>query len=237
MKKNLKIGGFAVGIVLLFLLFQYQLNENDSWKSWNLPLSGKIIIIDPGHGGPDGGAVGGEILEKDIALNVSLKTRDYLQEQGALVLLTREDDRDLASDGTKGYSRRKAEDLRQRVEYINDSNADFFVSIHLNAIPSPRWSGAQVFYFPKYIENEQAAKFIQDELRQNLENTTRKAKQINTVYLLKNSKKPGALVEVGFLSNRRERDLLTNEKYQDKVAISVYKGILRYFSNETNPPE
>lgn len=237
MRKNIKIGGFAIGIILLFLIFQYQFSENDSWKAWNLPLSGKIIIIDPGHGGPDGGAVGGEVLEKDIALKIALKVRDYLQQQGALVQLTREDDRDLASDGTTGYSRRKVEDLRNRVEYINDSNSDFFISIHLNAIPSPRWSGAQTFYFPSYMENERAAKFIQDELRRNLENTSRKAKPINTVYLLKHAKKPGVLVEVGFLSNQQERELLSNEKYQEKVAISVYKGVLRYFTNETNPPE
>lgn len=237
MNKNIKIGGFAIGIILLFLLFQYQFKENNSWQAWNLPLSGKIIIIDPGHGGPDGGAIGGKIQEKDIALKVAFKLRDYLQGQGALVQLIREADVDLASENTRGYSKRKVEDLQNRVQFINESEADFFVSIHLNAIPSSRWSGAQTFYNPIYTENEASAKFIQDELRINLQNTTRKAKPINNVYLLKNAKKPGVLVEIGFLSNLEERSLLVQDKYQEKVAASVYKGILRYFSNETNPPE
>lgn len=237
MSKKLKISAFAIGFILLLVLFQYQFLDNNSWKSWNLPLSGKIIYIDPGHGGPDGGAVGGDILEKDVALQVSLRLRDYLQEQGALVLLTREDDSDLASESTSGYSRRKVEDLKNRVEIINDSEADLFLSIHLNAIPSSKWSGAQTFYFPASDENEAVAKFIQDELRRNLENTTRSAKAISNLYILKNVKKPGALVEVGFLSNYTERELLGTDSYQEKLAASIYNGILRYFSNETNPPD
>ena len=87
---------------------------------------------------------------------------------------------------------------------INSQDIDFFVSIHLNSIPSARWSGAQTFYAPQFDENERAGKFIQDELIRNLENTNRKAKPINHVYILDNAKKPGVLVEVGFLSNPTE---------------------------------
>lgn len=211
--------------------------DKDVWNSWNLPLSGKIIIIDPGHGGVDGGADSGDTLEKDIALKISLKLRDYLQQQGALVQMIREEDTDLASEGTKGFSKRKTEDLIKRVKIINESEADLFVSVHLNAIPSPRWRGAQTFFFDSYQENEAVAKFIQDELRNNLGNTTRQAKAINSVYLLKSSKKPGALVEVGFLSNPDEKTLLVQDDYQEKLAASIYTGISRYFSNEDNPPD
>jgi N-acetylmuramoyl-L-alanine amidase len=236
MNKKVKMIGFVIGFIILMILLQYKFIDNSSWKSWNLPLSGRIIILDPGHGGPDGGAVGGEVVEKDVALNIALKLRDYLQQQGALVVMTREGDNDLASKDTKGYSRRKVEDLQKRVEFINESEADLFISIHLNAIPSPRWSGAQTFYYASFEENERIAKFIQAELRRNLENTNRLAKPINGVYLLKYAKKPGALVEVGFLSNNDERQLLSSEDYQTKVAASIYEGILRYFSNEKNPP-
>jgi N-acetylmuramoyl-L-alanine amidase len=232
MKRKIKIGGFALGFLILFFILQYDFADDDSWKSWNLPLSGKIILLDPGHGGPDGGAGDKTALEKDIALTVSLKVRDYLQEQGALVIMTRETDRDLADKNTRGYSRRKVEDLKKRLIMINQSEADFFVSIHLNSIPSPRWSGAQTFYAPKYKENERAAKFIQDELRINLENTDRKAKPIQHVYILKNAKKPGVLVEIGFLSNPGEKAKLKNEAYQEKVAASIYKGVNRYFTSE-----
>jgi N-acetylmuramoyl-L-alanine amidase len=237
MNKKIKWFGFIGGFVLLLFLFQWQFSDNNSFESWNLPLTGKVIYIDPGHGGPDGGAVGSDTLEKDISLSISLMIRDYLQEQGALVLLTREEDVDLADENTSGYSRRKAEDLKKRVKLINESEADLFLSIHLNAIPSSRWSGAQTFYNGRYIENENVAKFIQDELRRNLENTTRVAKPIDGIYLLKNLEKPGALVEVGFLSNPQEEKLLTTKVYQEKVAASIYNGVLRYFSDEKNPPE
>ncbi|WP_243292422.1 N-acetylmuramoyl-L-alanine amidase CwlD [Bacillus sp. FJAT-47783] len=228
---------FAIGVVILVVLIQFPFTNSYSWKSWNLPLSGKVIYIDPGHGGPDGGAVGKSLLEKDIALNISLQLRDYLQEQGALVLMTREEDEDLASDDTRGYSRRKAEDIKKRVHLINESEADLFLSIHLNAIPSSRWRGAQTFFDGKYEENEAVAKFIQDELRTNLENTDRLAKRINGIYLLKHVQKPGALVEVGFLSNPAEEELLATKEYQNQVAVSIYKGVLRYLSGEQNPPD
>lgn len=176
-------------------------------------------------------------MEKEIALHVALKLRDYLQQQGALVQMTREGDHDLASEQTRGYSRRKIEDLQRRVQFVNESEADFFISIHLNAIPSPKWRGAQVFYYPSLEENARLAKFIQQELRVNLENTHRLAKPIQTVYLLKMAKKPGALVEIGFLSNEEERKLLVSSSYQEKLAASIYKGILRYVSNERDPSE
>lgn len=232
-RKRVKVIVFSVGLLLLFLILQYDFIKEDTWgENWNLPLSGKIILLDPGHGGPDGGAGTKHALEKDIALDISLKVRDYLQEQGALVLMTRETDKDLADDDTRGYSRRKVEDLKKRLKMINNTDNDLFVSIHLNAIPSSRWSGAQTFYAPQFKENAKAAKFIQDELRVNLENTTRKAKPINQVYILKHAKKPGVLVEVGFLSNPTEREQLKKEAYQEKVAASIYQGINRYFTNE-----
>ncbi|WP_029761782.1 N-acetylmuramoyl-L-alanine amidase CwlD, partial [Geobacillus thermodenitrificans] len=233
MKKKWKwLVAVAAITILGVLLFPSLFSDLTSTKPWNLPLSGRIIVLDPGHGGPDGGAVGGEVVEKEIALNVAKKLRDYLQQQGALVLMTRETDRDLASPSTRGYSRRKTEDLRERTTFINKSDADLFISIHLNAIPSPRWRGAQTFYYGSLIENERLAKFIQAELRRNLENTHRVAKMIDTVYLLKHAKKPGALVEIGFLSNPDERELLASDHYQTQLAASIYKGVLRYFSNE-----
>ncbi|MCM3728622.1 N-acetylmuramoyl-L-alanine amidase CwlD [Neobacillus cucumis] len=231
-KRRLKIISFISGLIVLFFILQHDFSENNSWKTWNLPLSGKIILLDAGHGGPDGGAGTGETLEKDIALEITKNVRDYLQQQGALVIMTREKDEDLADPDTRGYSRRKVEDLKKRLKMINKTDIDLFVSIHLNAIPSSRWSGAQTFYAPHYKENARAAKFIQEELRRNLENTERKAKPINQVYILKNAKKPGVLVEVGFLSNPREKTLLKKESYQEKVSASINNGILRYFTNE-----
>ncbi|MCA1057104.1 N-acetylmuramoyl-L-alanine amidase CwlD [Rossellomorea aquimaris] len=232
MKQKLKLAGIIAALGILFFIIQYKIIDKDTWDSWNLPLSGKIIYLDPGHGGPDGGAGDEEALEKDIALNVSLMIRDYLQEQGALVLMTREEDKDLADESTKGYSRRKVEDLHKRLKLINDSEADLYLSIHLNSIPSQKWSGAQTFYNPKFEENKALSKAIQKEITRNLENTSREAKGLQSVYILKHAKKTGALVEIGFLSNPGERANLLKKDYQEKVAASVYQGVLNYLTEK-----
>jgi N-acetylmuramoyl-L-alanine amidase len=236
MSKWMKIALYSLLIVTVLFIVKKQFLSDFSWSSWNTPLAGKVIMLDPGHGGPDGGAVGkNNLIEKDVSLNISLILRDYLQEAGALVLMTRETDKDLAHQGTKGLRRRKNEDLRTRANKINESGADIFISIHLNAIPSPKWHGAQTFFNPSKEESEFISKFVQDEIRRNLENTNRYAKPINGVYILKAVNIPGALVEVGFLSNAHESELLKTEQYQRKVAASIYQGILRYYTNEKAP--
>ncbi|HEX7064915.1 MAG TPA: N-acetylmuramoyl-L-alanine amidase CwlD [Bacillales bacterium] len=226
------------GALLLFLTFQYKMETRDTGSTWKTPLSGKVIVLDPGHGGPDGGAVGkGPVVEKDVSLAISHYLKHYLQQAGALVLMTREKDQDLADGGTKGLSRRKTQDLQRRVEFVEQMDPDIVISIHLNAIPSPRWNGAQTFFDPHVEESEHLAKFIQDSLRFHLENTTRLAKAISTVYLLKTIDVPAALVEVGFLSNPEEKEMLKTEPYQKSVAASIYQGILRYYGGEPVPEQ
>lgn len=223
---------WLVGLILLFALIEYPIefnSEKASESNFSLPLTGKTIVLDPGHGGPDGGAVGSDgTLEKDIALQVSQVLRNYLQEAGADVYLTRSEDKDLASTETKGLSRRKAEDIRNRLQLIKEKDPDVFISIHLNALSATQWRGAQSFYFPNSEENKQLAKLIQNEIIRNLENTKRDALGINSMYLLKHANVPSALVEIGFLSNVEERELLKDEDYQNKMAASIYQGILRY---------
>lgn len=227
--------GWMFGVVLLIILIQYPIEKStESWNSWSLPLSGKVIVLDPGHGGPDGGAVGADqTQEKEIALAVAKKLRDYLQQSGALVYLTRETDTDLAAEDTKGLSRRKSEDIQNRVAFIKDKEADFFISIHLNALPSTKWAGAQTFYYPSQKEGEHLAKLIQDEIKRNLENTKREALALKSMYLLKHAEVPGALVEIGFLSNEHERELLKQDMYQGKMAASIYEGVLRYVTEDS----
>ncbi|WP_163971980.1 N-acetylmuramoyl-L-alanine amidase CwlD [Oceanobacillus halotolerans] len=230
---------WVMGAALLVVLIQFPIQKAETtWETWSLPLSGKTIVIDPGHGGPDGGAVGAdETLEKDISLAVAKKLQDYLQQAGALVYLTRETDKDLASEETEGLSKRKSEDIRNRLSFIHDKNADLFLTIHLNAIPQTQWSGAQTFYHPKFDESRHLAKMVQSEITHNLENTTRKALAINSIYLLKNAEVPGALVEIGFLSNEEERENLKQEEYQLEMAGSIYQGILRYVTEDVEETE
>ncbi|MDD9272080.1 N-acetylmuramoyl-L-alanine amidase CwlD [Paenibacillus sp. GCM10023248] len=231
---SLKLALSVMLVALVVFIYAYELPATKTWSDWQLPLSGKTIALDAGHGGPDGGASSREgVIEKDINLAITLQLRDYLQQAGAIVVMTRETDTDLAEPGTKGYSKRKTEDLHNRADLIDEKNADMFLSVHLNSIPSPRWKGAQTFYYLNNPNNSNLATLIQEELKKNLENTDRVAKPADrTVYLLKTLKMPSALIEVGFLSNPEEARLLADEKYQRKVAASIYQGVLRFYSGE-----
>lgn len=235
-KGALRLGlGMAILLLVSFMLAQDPTSR--TWTYWTLPLSGKTIYLDAGHGGVDGGAVSKQgDVEKDLNLAIALHLRDYLQQAGAFVVMTREDDRDLAEEGTKALSRRKTEDLLRRVDNIRQQAPDVVLSIHMNSIPSPRWSGAQTFYYPNHPDNLLLASLIQEEIKRNLENTKRAANQVNTVYMLKAIENiPTALVEVGFLSNPGEAQLLADTEYQRQVAASIYQGILRYFAGEKLP--
>ncbi|CEH30926.1 N-acetylmuramoyl-L-alanine amidase CwlD [Aneurinibacillus migulanus] len=208
--------------------------DDESWSTWSLPLSGKIIVVDAGHGGPDGGAKSkAGLIEKDVTLPISLFLRDFLQEAGALVVMTRETDIDLANPGTKGLSKRKTEDLLSRARLIKEKEADLLISIHLNAIPSPRWKGAQTFYSPTLKGSGQVAHLIQDEIKRVVNNTDRTAKKTGDIFILRAVECPAALVEVGFLSNEQEAKLMESSQYQKQMANAVYQGILRYYSGET----
>jgi N-acetylmuramoyl-L-alanine amidase len=222
-------------LLFLVMIFTYNMpTEDESWSAWSLPLSGKMIVLDAGHGGPDGGAQSKDgLIEKDVTLPITLYLRDFLQEAGALVIMTRETDIDLADSGTKGLSKRKTEDLLRRAKMIKEKQADLMVSIHLNAIPSSRWSGAQTFYSPALKQSEQLAHLIQDEIKRVINNTNRTAKKTDDIFILRTSEVPAALVEVGFLSNEQEAKLMANTEYQKKMANAIYQGILRYYSGET----
>ena len=190
-------------------------------KGENLDLIGKVIYIDPGHGGIDPGATYKDIYEKDINLSIALKLKKELENNGAIVYLTRYDDIDL-SISTNNH---KKSDLNNRVRAINNSNADLFISIHLNSYGTS-WHGVQIFYDDNNSTNEVLAS-IMDKNIKNL-NGNRTYKKKNNLYLLKNIKIQGILVEVGFLSNENERYLLTNSKYQEKVSKSLCNGIKEY---------
>ena len=233
----LRIGIVFCLFALIATVFLSEIPSSRTWTHWTLPLSGKVIALDAGHGGADGGAVSRDgVIEKDLNLAIVLYLRDYLQQAGALVLLTREGDYDLALPETKGYSRRKTEDLLRRADQVSQRQADLALSIHMNSMPSPRWSGAQTFYSAGNSEGKRLAADIQAELRSMLGNTQRVAKQADTVYLLKTLKMPTALVEVGFLSHPAEANLLADEEYQRKVAASIYRGILKFASEAPESP-
>ncbi len=213
-------------IMLMFMLF-FSLNINIIAE--RKTFTDYTIFIDAGHGGYDGGAKGryGSV-EKEINLAIALNLANYLQQVGFEVHLSRDKDVDLVTSGSGSMKKR---DLDNRIEMINNSDCDFFVSIHMNSMPDERWNGAQTFYYDRYDSSKVLAECIQKSLREVLQNTKREAKVIRNLYLFKMVDKPGVLVEAGFLSNIEEESLLKQEKYQDLVAFSIYLGILKCIEN------
>ena len=205
---------FLLIILMLFLIIPVKGSE--------LKLIGKVIYIDPGHGGMDPGCVYKDIYEKDINLKIALKLRDELEKNGAIVYLTRDSDVDL-SINTHNH---KKSDLNNRIKAINNSKADLFISIHLNSIESSSWYGVQLFYSESNKNNEVLVKEIQKNIKDL--NGNRKYKKNNELYLIKSVDIPGVLVEVGFLSNDNERYLLQTDEYQNKVVECLYNGIVDY---------
>lgn len=143
MKKTLSIGLLVVVLFLSFIpviLGEYRNN-------WNNTNHSVTVVLDAGHGGKDGGASSASgVIEKEIVLSITKKVEDYLKLHGINVILTRDGDYDLASEGAK---KRKVEDLSKRVQIMNEQENGIVVSIHANAINNSSWSGAQTFYDQK----------------------------------------------------------------------------------------
>lgn len=208
-------------ILILFLCtFSFVKAGNDE-----LRLLGKVIYLDPGHGGLDPGAIYKDIEEATINLEISKQLMSRLEQEGAIVYLTRNGDYDLSVNNAVN---RKRSDLSRRGNIINRSLCDIYLSIHLNADKSTTWRGAQVFYDDINPNNEKIAKILQQVLKEDLK-TTRQYKETNDMYLHKRVTRPGVLVEVGFITNPNERYLLMQESYQKKVANSITRGIIKYF--------
>lgn len=195
-------------------------------------MAGRMIVIDPGHGGIDTGSRSSNgTLEKDITLEVSRRLGAMLGQAGAVVILTRESDTWLADPEAP---HKKRSDLTKRVEIANQNNADVFISIHVNSfIASRNQRGAQTFSQPGAEESGIVSRFIQNELIRVLRNTNRKPKEVD--FFIRHAKVPAVIVEIGFLSNAAEEKLLLESSYQSKVAFAIYSGLVRYFAEKDLP--
>lgn len=225
------ICGLFFGVYLL----SAKVIENQAIQSMSWVVANKVVIVDPGHGGPDGGGEGPSgVLEKQVTLELSKKVANYLSQAGGAVIMTRDTDTDLSSEGKK-LRERKVEDLKKRVELGNNSNASAYLSIHTNSFGST-WSGAQVFYASESEASKALAECIQREIGRIMKNTDRKAKPLSP-YILRNLEVPAVIVEAGFLSNPNEEKLLLDTQYQEKMAYAIYAGTVKYFAGEKHESE
>lgn len=197
------------------------------------PLNNKTLIIDPGHGGIDGGTNFADILEKDINLIISLKLKELLIKKGATVLMTREID-DSLDDHIPNNGSRHREDLNSRVKIVNNSKADILLSIHVNHIKNVNKIGPIVFYNTSSEESKYFANHIQEYLNnlssyKEMDIATKHKATPGDYYLLQNSSPPGVIIEIGFISNKSDRRLLLDNKHLDEIVELITKGIIDYF--------
>ena len=195
------------------------------------------LVIDAGHGGFDGGAVGATgITEQDINLSISQMLYDLSYFCGQKAVMTRTDTNALDYDASLSVRENKISDIHARENITNSTENPIFMSIHLNKFEDSKYFGAQVFY-SKNNENSKAfAENIQSCLLSGIQNDNiRTAKQAaNTIYLMKMLKCPAIVVECGFLSNPKEEQLLCTEDYQKQLAICIYSGYENYLNGENN---
>ncbi|MDR3601547.1 MAG: N-acetylmuramoyl-L-alanine amidase [Desulfosporosinus sp.] len=219
---------FEIAIGLLILLIGVgALRFNSVFSS---DLKNKVIVIDPGHGGTDPGAKNSGLKEKDLNLDISLRLRKVLEAKGCKVILTREVDKDFFLPGfVQGRMAKRAE-LNQRISLASDNNADLFISVHANSFPQQNTYGMETYYPLKSMTGKALAELIQEQLTRLQSDNKRKAKA-GDYYLINQTKMPAVIVEVGFISNPRERKLLLSNNYRDLIAEAIGAGIDQYFKN------
>ena len=168
--------------------------------------------------------------EAESNLKIALKLQNLLEQSGATVILTRSDENAICDIDSKTLKQKKISDIHNRVKIGNESQADAFVSIHLNKIPQQQYDGWQTFYKEGNEQSIKLAKSIQNGLNNSIQKeNNRIAKSIDNVYIIKHIEIPTAIVECGFLSNPEEEKLLLQDEYQNRLAWGIYNGIIDYF--------
>lgn len=225
-----------INLSLIVSIFYYSFFSNNYLKTQetsSTPVSNHTIILDAGHGNPDGGAVGKDgSVESNLNLEIVLKLQNLLESSNCNVILTRSDENGIYEADSNTIREKKISDMKKRVEIANNSNAELFLSIHMNKLEQSQYSGYQTFFKNKDDVSKIIAGNIQTSLNNFLKKEkSREIKSISGIYLTKKVKIPLVIVECGFLSNAEENKLLQTDTYQDELAWSIYIGIMDYFNS------
>jgi N-acetylmuramoyl-L-alanine amidase len=229
-KQKFKIA--LVVFVIILMGLSYNVFITRSIPALRFLSQGKKVVIDPGHGTIDKGAVheASGVAESPINLAVALKLKELLEDEKISVVLTRD------KDTIEMDTNRK--ELQRRIDLAAKSTADILVSIHANKFPDPQYFGAQCFYNPQKPESKLLALLIQEELK-NIDSENIREALPQDLFILRESPMPSVLIEMGFLSNPKDRERLQDPTFQKMMAEGIKKGIIRYFSGDspTRKPE
>ena len=220
-------------ILFVLILVGRRLSPYDTAPSLEETDPIPTVIIDAGHGGEDGGAVGvNGVYEKDINLKIAQYLSELLRANGIPTLMTRTEDVLLYDRNSDYQGHKKVQDQAARKKIAESREPAVFISIHMNAFPDPKYGGLQVYY----SENDPTSKLLAEEIQSLstallLPHNTRKIKSgSDSVYLLDRLSCPAVLVECGFLSQPEECERLSDENYQKDMALTICLSILNYFS-------
>ena len=221
-------------IILSAMLYLTFMANFSAAEASSMPITQKTVIVDAGHGGDDGGAIGIDgTVEKDINLDIALKLEKILKFYGFNVIMTRTQDVMTCDDGLDSLRKRKISDIHNRFELMRKNPDAIFISVHQNKFEDSSQHGTQVFYSGNDERSKELAEAIQTSVTLTLQRKNDRVvkKSGSGIYLLYHAKIPAVLVECGFISNSDEVKKLKDESYRMKLAILIADVLLKYLSN------
>lgn len=221
-------------IILSAMLYLTFMANFSAAEASSMPITQKTVIVDAGHGGDDGGAIGIDgTVEKDINLDIALKLEKILKFYGFNVIMTRTQDVMTCDDGLDSLRKRKISDIHNRFELMRKNPDAIFISVHQNKFEDSSQHGTQVFYSENDERSKELAEAIQTSVTLTLQRKNDRVvkKSGSGIYLLYHAKIPAVLVECGFISNSDEVKKLKDESYRMKLAILIADGLLKYLTN------
>lgn len=232
---NLKLKSILLIILVLILVCIFLLYKKEIMSVVKVnatPITSKVIVLDAGHGVPDYGTQSKSgTTEQEINLAVVLKLQSLIEQSGAKVILTRSDNNGIYEVDKISIRDKKVSDMKNRVYIGNNSNANLYVSIHMNYYEQEKYSGWQVFYQRKNEKSKNLANFIQESLNENINKNSRIIMPIKGAYIMDKINIPAVIVECGFLSNAEDERKLKTDEYQNTLAWGIYIGLQKYFAN------
>ena len=195
-------------------------------------LSDKLILLDAGHGGEDGGTVGvNGVYEKVLNLQMSEALEDYLRFAGFEVVQTRTEDIMLYDKNADFKGKKKMLDLAARLRIAEELLPDLFISIHMNSFPDGKYSGLTIYYSPNDARSQAIADLMRSDVISHLQPDNKRELKCagSNIYLLDRLESPSVLVECGFLSNAAECELLSSAEYRHKLSLVLFSSVSSFF--------
>lgn len=218
-------------LVLMVLIVSFLILNLGNYTPASTGIS-HTVVIDAGHGSPDGGSTGinSGVYEKDLTLAVSLYLKEELNNLGFNVIMTRENENGVYKNSDESLREQKRKDLSARLLVAESSRADLMISVHMNHFSDSKYCGPQIFYAKDIPGSDKLAATLRESIIKIIgEHCTRETKPNNELFLLKKAKIPTVIAECGFLSNPAEEKLLSSPEYQKQLARALADGIVKFF--------